>query len=99
MERLQERGRADDAVPGLGQLSRLLGLVGIEPIYFMIEAGWFRPLYVISGVWQTAGFGTIVYLAALASINPEVYEAAIIDGTGRIQRVWHGTSPSPASRR
>lgn len=79
--------------PGSGSVNRLLGLVGVEPIYFMIEPGWFRPLYVISGIWQTAGFGAIVYLAALASINPELYEAAIIDGTGRIQRVWHVSIP------
>ena len=79
--------------PGSGSVNRLLGLAGIEPIYFMIEPGWFRPLYVISGIWQTAGFGAIVYLAALASINPELYEAAIIDGTGRIQRIWHVSIP------
>ena len=79
--------------PGSGSVNRLLGLAGIEPIYFMIEPGWFRPLYVISGIWQTAGFGAIVYLAALASINPELYEAAIIDGTGRTQRIWHVSIP------
>ena len=79
--------------PGSGSVNRLLGLAGIEPIYFMIEPGWFRPLYVISGIWQTAGFGAIVYLAALASINPELYEAAIIDGTGRIQRIRHVSIP------
>jgi putative aldouronate transport system permease protein len=79
--------------PGSGSVNRLLGLVGIEPIYFMIEPGWFRPLYVMSGIWQTAGFGAIVYLAALSSINPELYEAAIIDGTGRIQRIWHVSIP------
>ena len=79
--------------PGSGSVNRLLGLVGIEPIYFMIEPGWFRPLYVISGIWQTAGFGAIVYLAALASINPELYEAATIDGAGRLQRIWHVSVP------
>ena len=79
--------------PGSGSVNRLLGLVGIDPIYFMIEPGWFRPLYVMSGIWQTAGFGAIVYLAALSSINPELYEAAIIDGTGRIQRTWHVSIP------
>ncbi len=79
--------------PGSGSVNRLLGLAGIEPIYFMIEPGWFRPLYVISGIWQTAGFGAIVYLAALASINPELYEAAIIDGTGRTQRIRHVSIP------
>ena len=79
--------------PGSGSVNRLLGLVGIEPIYFMIEPGWFRPLYVMSGIWQGAGFGAIVYLAALASINPELYEAATIDGTGRFQRIWHVSIP------
>ena len=79
--------------PGSGSVNRLLGLAGIEPIYFMIEPGWFRPLYIISGIWQTAGFGAIVYLAALASINPELYEAATIDGTRRMQRIWHVSIP------
>lgn len=79
--------------PGSGSVNRLLGLLGVEPIYFMIEPGWFRPLYVISGIWQDAGFGAIVYLAALASINPELYEAAVIDGAGRIGRIRHVSVP------
>lgn len=79
--------------PGSGSVNRLLGLLGVDPIYFMIEPGWFRPLYVISGIWQDAGFGAIVYLAALASINPELYEAALIDGAGRIQRIRHVSIP------
>lgn len=49
----------------------------------------FRPLYIGSDIWQSAGWGSILYLAALASINPELHEAAVVDGANKLQRVWH----------
>ena len=49
----------------------------------------FRPLYIGSEIWQSAGWGSILYLAALASINPELHEAAVVDGANKLQRVWH----------
>ena len=77
-----------------GIVNTLLGLVGIEPIKFMNDAGWFRPLYVGSGVWQGMGWGAIVYLAALAGVNPELYESAVIDGASRWQQTLSITLPS-----
>ena len=55
----------------------------------MAEPSWFRPLYIGSEIWQSAGWGSILYLAALAGINPELHEAAIMDGANKYQRVWH----------
>ena len=55
----------------------------------MAEAAWFRPLYIGSDIWQNAGWGSILYLAALSGINPELHEAAIMDGANKYQRVWH----------
>ncbi len=66
---------------------------GGEPILFMSRPEWFRTLYVVSGVWQDVGWGSIIYLAAISGIDPELYEAAKIDGTSRIQAIWHITLP------
>ena len=79
--------------PRNGIVNIVLSTFGLNPIYFMAEAGWFRPLYVSSGIWQDAGFGAIIYLAALTSVNAELYEAANIDGATRIQRIWHISIP------
>jgi putative aldouronate transport system permease protein len=54
----------------------------------------FRPIYTFSGIWQTLGWNSIIYLAAMASINPELYESAYLDGANRLQRIWHITLPS-----
>jgi len=63
------------------------------PILFMQEPGAFKPIYVISQIWQTTGWGTILYLAALTSVDDQLYEAAAIDGAGRWQQTWHITLP------
>ncbi|CAM3338484.1 sugar ABC transporter permease [Occultella aeris] len=68
-------------------------LMGTE-INFLADPAWFRPLIVLQDVWKNTGWGTIIFLAALASVDQEQYEAAIIDGAGRWQRVWHITLPS-----
>ncbi|MBB3112562.1 putative aldouronate transport system permease protein [Paenibacillus phyllosphaerae] len=67
---------------------------GIEPILFLGEGNWFRFTVVLSDVWQQFGFGTIVYLAALAGVNPSLYEAAEVDGATRWQQTIHVTIPS-----
>ncbi|MDR2419398.1 MAG: ABC transporter permease subunit [Treponema sp.] len=54
----------------------------------------FRPIYTFSGIWQSMGWNSIIYLAAMASINPELYESAYLDGANRVQRIWHITLPS-----
>ena len=62
---------------------------GLEPIKFFEETEWFMPMYLISAVWQSAGYSAIVYLASLASIDQPVIEAATIDGATKLQRMWH----------
>ena len=79
--------------PREGSINVIIQRLGFEPIYFMASNKWFRPVYIISGIWQGAGFGAIIYLAALSSINTELYEAAIIDGAKRLQRIRHISIP------
>ncbi|WP_054023146.1 ABC transporter permease [Bacillus sp. FJAT-28004] len=79
--------------PSSGILNQFLSFFGIEPIYFLGDNSWFRPVLVITDVWKEFGFNTIVYLAALTSINPALYEAAIVDGAGRWKQTLHITLP------
>ncbi|THF74328.1 sugar ABC transporter permease [Cohnella fermenti] len=66
---------------------------GIEPIYFMVHAGWWPVVFTFSSIWQSAGWGTILYLAAMATIDPQLYEAARIDGASKLRQIWHVTLP------
>ena len=75
--------------PRNGIVNHLIASLGGERIHFMGEPSWFRPLYIGSDIWQNAGWGSIIYLAALSGINPELHEAAIMDGANKYQRVWH----------
>mgnify|MGYP000630993521 CR=1 FL=1 len=68
--------------------------MGLEPIIFLGSNDWFRPTLVITNLWKSVGWGTVIYLAALTSVDPEIYEAAAIDGAGRFQRIWHISIPS-----
>lgn len=70
--------------PRIGLINHVIGVVGLEPIQFMQDPGWFRHLYVWSGVWQSLGWGTIIYLAALSGVNPELHQAAQVDGANRL---------------
>lgn len=79
--------------PSSGIFNQLLGLFGIKPIFFLGSNDWFPYVMVASDVWKEFGFGTIVYLAALTGINPSLYEAAEIDGAGRIKQTFHVTLP------
>ena len=72
-----------------GIINIVLLKLGVEQIFFMGSAAWFRPLYIVSGIWQHTGWDSIIYLAALSSISPELHEAALADGAGKIQRIWH----------
>ncbi|MDN3021470.1 ABC transporter permease subunit [Streptomyces sp. S.PB5] len=76
-----------------GPVNHVLGWFGHDPIRFIQEPEWFRAIYVGSEIWQTAGWGTILYLAALTTIDEDLYEAARIDGAGRWQQIWHVTLP------
>ncbi len=76
-----------------GIFNILLGKIGIDPINFTGSPDTFRHLYVWSGVWQTAGYSAIIYIAALAGVSPELKEAAVMDGASRIQRILHVDIP------
>jgi putative aldouronate transport system permease protein len=76
-----------------GIINDLLVLLGKEKINFMLSEGWFRPLYTIQSIWRDAGWGTIVYLAAIAGVDPNLYEAARMDGANRFRQIWHITLP------
>jgi len=79
--------------PSSGIVNALLRFVGLEPVDFLGNPRTFPFVLVISDVWKDFGFSTIVYLAALTSINPALYEAAAIDGAGRLKMTWHITLP------
>ncbi|MCM3746868.1 ABC transporter permease subunit [Paenibacillus pasadenensis] len=75
--------------PHTGFVNPLLVKLGMEPINFMGESQFFRPIYILSDIWQTAGYSAIIYIAALAGVNPESYEAARMDGATRLQKIRH----------
>ncbi|WP_438350241.1 ABC transporter permease [Paenibacillus sp. FA6] len=80
--------------PSTGVVNTVLEHVfGIEPIYFMANSRWWPVAYTLSGIWREAGWGTILYLAAMASIDPQLYEAAKIDGASKLRQTWHITLP------
>ena len=76
-----------------GVINSLVKAFGGSPILFMSSNSWFRPILIITDVWKEFGFGTIVYLAAITGIDPALYEAAVIDGATRGQRMLHVTLP------
>ncbi|MDF2674584.1 MAG: sugar transporter permease [Clostridiales bacterium] len=79
--------------PRNGLINQIIVFFGGKPIYFMAEAAWFKTLYVFSGVWQNAGWSSIVYMATLSGIDVQMYEAAIIDGASRLKRMIYLTIP------
>ncbi|WP_066367036.1 ABC transporter permease [Herbidospora mongoliensis] len=76
-----------------GPVNQIVRAVGGDAVAFMQEPGWFRTIYVSSEMWQTVGWGTILYLAALTTIDDQLYEAARMDGAGRWRQTWHVTLP------
>lgn len=86
-------GMMTDFLSRTGLVNQILGFFGMEPIPFLMDAGWFRFLFVSSGIWQGVGWGSIIYLAAIATIDPTLYEAARIDGAGRWKQTLHVTVP------
>ena len=79
--------------PDSGVINIILSNLGIEPIYFLNEAPWFRIIYIVSNTWQFTGYNAIIYLAALTSINPELYEAAEMDGAKRFAKMINISIP------
>jgi len=80
----------------IGPVNKLIGLLGGEAISFMAESEMFAPIYIISGIWQGMGYSAVIYLAALAGVDQELYEAAVIDGATRVQKIWHIDLPGIA---
>jgi putative aldouronate transport system permease protein len=76
-----------------GAVNAGLRAVGADAVPFLQQPGWFRGIYISSEMWQTVGWGTILYLAALTTIDHELYEAARIDGASRWRQTWHVTLP------
>ncbi|TYP79326.1 ABC transporter permease [Paenibacillus methanolicus] len=79
--------------PSTGFVNQIIQDMGFEPINFLQKADWFRTIYVSSEVWQEIGWGSILYLAALTSIDPQLYEAARMDGANRWRQMWHVSIP------
>lgn len=80
--------------PENGIVNKLIMMMGGESIHFMLKSEWFRPLYIGSGLWQNAGWDSILYIAALTSIDASLYEAATIDGATKLQKVRYIEIPS-----
>jgi len=80
--------------PTAGIVNTFIGWLGFDPVYFLTRPEWFRPIFVGTGIWQEAGFGSIVFLAAIAGVNPSLYESAVVDGANRWQMMWKITIPS-----
>ena len=76
-----------------GIINDLVVFFGGERSTMLLNPGLFRPIYIVSEIWQGVGWGSIIYLAALSSIDPELYQAAVIDGANRWKKIWHITLP------
>lgn len=79
--------------PKNGIVNQFIKTLGGEPVYFMAEPEWFKSVYVWSGIWQNVGWNSIIYMAALAGIDPQLYEAAVVDGASKWDRMVHVTIP------
>ncbi|GLX70950.1 ABC transporter permease [Paenibacillus glycanilyticus] len=79
--------------PSSGLINQFLGVFGIKEIYFLGENKWFPFTMIASDIWKNFGFNTVVYLAAIAGIDPALYEAAAVDGASRWKQTWHVTLP------
>jgi putative aldouronate transport system permease protein len=76
-----------------GIINDLAILIGREKVSYLLLPEYFRTIYIASGIWQEAGWGSIIYLAALTAIDPQLYEASMMDGAGRFRQVWYITMP------
>jgi len=80
--------------PDYGILNLMINALGGESVNFIADPAYFRTIYVISGIWQEVGWGTIIYLAALSSVDTQIIEASIIDGANRLQKIIYIDFPS-----
>ncbi len=79
--------------PEYGVANAVLKAFGREPVAFINKGAWFQSIYVWTGVWQSMGWSSVIYFATLASVDPQLHEAAVIDGASRLQRIWHINLP------
>jgi len=79
-----------------GLVNQIFGIFGVPPRQFLMFPQYFRTIFISSGIWSSVGWGSIIYLAALSGVNPELYEAASIDGAGRFRKMISVTLPSIA---
>lgn len=79
--------------PNNGLINTVIAALGGEKIYFLTKPEWFRTIYVGTGIWATFGYTAIIYIAALSNVDPQLYEAAKIDGCGRLKSMWYVTLP------
>ncbi|MDD9266394.1 ABC transporter permease [Paenibacillus sp. GCM10023248] len=79
--------------PSWGIVNIFIKQLGFEPIFFLADTNYFRPLVILSSIWKESGWESILYLAAMVGINTELYEAASIDGAGRLQKIRYVTLP------
>lgn len=77
-----------------GLFNDIISFFGGSPVMFLLEPGYFRTIFISSGIWQGVGFGTIIYLAALSGIDPTLYDVAEVDGANRWKKIVHITWPS-----
>ncbi|MDO4293105.1 MAG: ABC transporter permease subunit [Eubacteriales bacterium] len=80
--------------PGSGFLTGLFDKLGAKDSLYLVRPEYFRTLYIASGIWQGMGFSSIIFLAALTGVSPELHESAMIDGAGIVKRIWHIDLPS-----
>jgi len=79
--------------PSTGVINLMLNALGYDSVYFLTKPEWFRTIFIGTGIWQEAGFGSIVFLAAIAGVNPSLYESAVVDGANRFQMMYKITIP------
>lgn len=77
-----------------GVVNHLLSIVGLQAVPFLTNEKWWIFTFIVTLIWQATGYNAIVYLAAITGINPELYEAGIVDGCGRLRLIWNITLPS-----
>ncbi|MDR2833620.1 MAG: ABC transporter permease subunit [Streptococcaceae bacterium] len=82
--------------PQTGLINHVVEFFGFKPINFMESPNWFKTVYVLSGVWQSTGWSSVIYMAALSGVDAQLHEAAIIDGASRLQRAWYINLPTIA---
>ena len=82
-----------DFLSATGAMNQLLGLFGMEPVLFLLDNKLFKPVLIVTDIWKSFGWGTIIYMAALTGVDPNLYEAAAIDGAGRWKQTLHVTFP------